>query len=227
MTETNTIKILISYDQRLVAEGLASILSKQKDIRILALLENDSFWEKNISANEVDILILELDNWCTKHFDFTKRIHEYFPDLKILILSEIIKHSHLDNLMPNIDGYVLRTCSSETVVFAIREIFSSGKYLCAEEIDVIFGGNNKNESGLELTAREREILANWLTSKDNNDLARKLNISHSTVRTHIKNIRQKLGAVTHVQLMNYACRENISMGNFNPVCENCKSYFCQ
>ncbi|HZL11473.1 MAG TPA: response regulator transcription factor [Prolixibacteraceae bacterium] len=223
MTLTSTIKILISYDQQLVAEGLASILLNQKDIRVNDLFENNSFWDKKILDYQADILIIEFHNWYSKHFEYIKRIHEHFPELKLLILSDPITHYQLDKIMQNIHGYILKTCSSETVIFAIREIFGSGKYLCSREIDIIFGSANNNESELELTIREKEILANWLTSKDNNELAEKLNISYSTVRTHIKNIRQKLGAVTHAQLMNFACRENIRMGNYKPVCENCKS----
>lgn len=224
MTENTPIKVLISYDQSLVAEGLAAILSKQKDIRVIEFFENDLFCNKNISDYDVDILILEVCNWSTQYFDYVKSIRGSSQNLKLLIISDIITHRQLDSLMPYINGYILRTCSSETVIFAIHEIFVSGKYLCSREIDILFGSTGNNDAELDLTLREKEILANWLTSKDCNELAQNLNISNSTVRTHMKNIRQKLGAISHIQLMSYACRENILTDKFKPFCDYCKSF---
>lgn len=224
MNDKSPIRVLISYDQSLVGEGLVAILSKQKDMSVVEFFENDLSGNRKIANYAVDIFILEFSNWNIQCYEYVKSVRESSPGLKILIISEIITHRLLEALMRYVNGYVLRTCSSETVVFAIREIFISGKYLCSREIDILFGGSQDCDVEVELTSREREILANWLISRDNNELAKSLNISHSTVRTHLKNIRQKLGAISHIQLMNYACRENILMGRFKPLCNYCKAY---
>ncbi|WP_163708180.1 response regulator transcription factor [Mangrovibacterium lignilyticum] len=227
MFEKSVINVLILYDQQLLAEGLRAILSNQKEINVLGTLKNNSSWNESISEYNADILIVELCHLHPVQVNHIKQIHESFPNLGLLVLSEIIAHKQLDELMPHIGGFMLRTCSAKKTVFAIHEIFAGGKYICAKAIDFIFGCNNGCSKNVEfdLTLREKEILANWLTSKDNSELAETLNISHSTVRTHLKNIRQKLGPVTHIQLMTYACRENVIQGNFKPVCKNCM-LFC-
>jgi len=226
MTDNVNIKILIAYDQSLVAEGLAALLSKQKDLSVIEVFENNSVLNLKLEEYDADILIVELSSWVIQHFEYIKTIHNSYPALKLLILSELIEHRQLEELMPHIHGYILKTCSSEKVFFAIREIFGSGKYLCSKAIDVYFRNENDKQTELDLTSREKEILTGWLTTKNNNELAMQLNISQSTVRTHLKNIRQKLGDVNHIQLMNYACRENILKGKFKPICNNCRS-FCK
>ncbi|MFY9154435.1 MAG: response regulator transcription factor [Prolixibacteraceae bacterium] len=222
--EDISIKVLIAYDQGLVAYGLEALLTKHKDINVVAIFENGDELHSKIAGLTADILIIELTNWIFRHFEYVKLIHNRFPNLKLLILSELISHNQLENLMPHIHGYVLRTCSSEKVFTAIHEIFSSGKYLCSKAIDVFFGDEKKHDHELDLTVREKEILTGWLTTKDNYELANQLNISQSTVRSHLKNIRQKLGNLNHSQLMNFTCRENIIKGKFKPLCCNCKAY---
>lgn len=219
--ENASIKVLIAYDQGLLAEGLEAMFARRKDIQVLATFENGNSMNNKISEFQADILIVELTNWLAQHFEYIRLIHNTFPNLKMLIISELISHSQLEAIMPHIHGYILRTCSSEKIFFAIHEIFGSGKYLCSKAINVYFGDKKNHEVEFELTEREKEILTGWLTTKDNNELAIQLNISQSTVRSHLKNVRHKLGNVNHSQLMNFACRENIINGKFKPLCRNC------
>ncbi|WP_372774630.1 response regulator transcription factor [Mangrovibacterium sp.] len=64
----------------------------------------------------------------------------------------------------------------------------------------------------------------WVNSDSNIQIAEKLNISQTTVRTHLKNIHEKFGAGSQIQMMTYACKENLLNGQFSPVCPNCRSY---
>lgn len=222
--ENANIKVLIAYDQALIADGLEALFYRHKDINLVASFENGNGLNNSISQFQADILIVELTNWISQHFEYIQIIHNTFPDLKLLIISELISHGQLEALMPLIHGYILRTCSSEKIFFAIREIHGSGKYLCSRAIDVYFGDEKNHDADFELTEREKEILTGWLSTKDNDELASQLNISQSTVRSHLKNIREKLGNISHNQMMNFACRENIINGKFKPLCSNCKAY---
>ncbi|WP_081804896.1 helix-turn-helix transcriptional regulator [Draconibacterium orientale] len=47
-------------------------------------------------------------------------------------------------------------------------------------------------------------------------------MSESTVRTHLKNIRQKLGSINYLQIMIYACQHNLISDNHKPICPNCR-----
>lgn len=224
MLTNETIKIAIAYDEQLVADGLESILSNQKNISILGLLKNKDNIFYLIPELNPDIIIFEFVMWLAKYSELMAKLHSTFPSLRILIISELVSHEIIKEVMPFINGYVIRTCSSEKVILAINEIFISGKYLCPKALDEYFSCNRNVKSDSTLTIREREVLNTWIESKDNKEIADNLNISISTVRTHMNNIRQKLGDLNHLQLMIYACRQNILNRNSKPICPNCRSF---
>ncbi|RXQ87786.1 response regulator transcription factor [Ancylomarina salipaludis] len=128
-------------------------------------------------------------------------------------------------LIKAVDGYLLRTCSSKKLVLAIHEIFEGRKYLCSQLIPILLEDNHENDFKIDLSSREKEVLSLLYTTKHNSEIAEKLNISQTTVRTHLKNIRQKCGDKNEIQLMRYACNKNILKENNIPLCPNCR-FFC-
>lgn len=224
MLHKKTVKIAIAYDEQLVADGLKCILSNQKNINVLRLLKNDENILHRIPELNPDIIIFEFSMWMKRYQELMAELRAMFPLLRILIISESVSHEIMRDLMPLINGYVVRTCSSEKVILAIHEIFESGKYLCPKVVDEYFSCSRTVESDATLTIREKEVLCSWIESNSNDEVAGNLNISRSTVRTHLNNIRQKLGHLNHLQLMIYACRQNILNRNFKPICPNCRSF---
>lgn len=226
MLNNETIKIVIAFDEQLVADGLVCNFSNQNNLNILGVFENEENIFHLIPELNPDIIIFEFAMWMAKYSELMAKLHSTFPTLRILIISELVSHEIIKNIMSFINGYVIRTCSSEKIILAINEIFGSGKYLCPEVLNEYFNcsRNIKIKSNSTLTIREREVLCTWVESKGNNEVADILNISSSTVRTHMNNIRQKLGDLNHLQLMIYACRQNILNRNFKPICPNCRSF---
>lgn len=219
------IKILIAYDLRIIGEGLAALLKNESNFNVIDSLENEDLKFDFVKQHKPDVILFEFARWPKHYLDYIKQISIKFPGLKILILSELISHNSLMELLVYIHGYLLKTCSSKKIFFALQEVFDSGKYLCPKIIDEISGYNKSTEDAL-LTFREREILSFWLTSADNNEIANNLNISESTVRTHLNNIKQKSGSLNKIQMMVYACKNNILNNGLEPICPNCK-FSCQ
>lgn len=224
MLKNETIKIVIAFDQQIVADGLEAILSKQNDISVAGLVENDGDIFSLIPQLNPDIILFEFFVWMAKYPDLMTKLNSLFPELKILIITESISHDIMKLIMPSINGFLLKTCSSEKLILAIHEIFTSGKYLCPKALDEYFNCQRTVKNDSQLTIREKEVLCTWIESKGNDEIADNLNISRSTVRTHMNNIRQKLGNLNHLQLMIYACRQNIMNRNFRPICPNCRSF---
>jgi len=216
------INILITYDQQLVADGLEAILAHEKDINVLKSVCNKEDIFHLIPQLAPDIIIIEYSVWLVNYAKLLAKLCSLFTELKIIIISELISEEIIKNIMPFIHSYLLRTCSSEKVIFAVHEVYGSGKYLCTQAIDEYFKCSGKRSNDSILSLREKEVL--WIESKTNNEIADNLNISESTVRTHLKNIREKLGHISHLQMMIYACQLNIANRNFNPICPNCRSY---
>lgn len=224
MVHNDTIKLLIAYDEQLVADGLKCILSGQNNFKVIGQVKNDDDIFHTITKLNPDIIVFEFTFWKSEYRKLMAEIHSRFQQLGILIISEKVSHDILRDVMPVIKGYIVRSCSSEKLILAINEINGTGKYMCPTLLEEYFGCGRTVKTGDILTIREKEILCRWIESDGYEEIADFLNISISTVRTHINNIRQKLGNLNNLQLMIYACRQNILNQNFKPICPNCRSF---
>lgn len=225
MLSTKKIDICICYDQRLVAEGVASVLSKLKDIRIQGVVNNQTkdLYEW-VGTNDPDLIIMELAYIAPSSIKIIEKFHQSFPQTKLLVISGLVCHRFLETLMHVIDGYLIRTCSAEKIALAINEIMESGKYLCPQLLNTLMDKDEHGHPAQNLTAREKEILALWASSETTVQIADNLNISPTTVRTHLKNIRDKFGSSNQVKMIFHACKENIINGASHPICPYCKSF---
>ncbi|QIA08058.1 LuxR C-terminal-related transcriptional regulator [Draconibacterium halophilum] len=215
-------KILVAYDQKLVADCISSYLIHHKHIQIVGMVNNQNNTFITINELRPDLIILEFMLWSAKNFEYISKLKLQFPNVKLLVISELISHELMEMIMPLINGYVVKTCSAEKVIEAIHEIVNSGKYLCPKAVDKFFSCSKHDQSESTLTYREKQVLSTWVTEETHNGIANSLHISKSTVRTHLKNIREKLGIVNHLQMMIYACKYNLLGNQHKPICPNCR-----
>lgn len=220
-----TIKICIAYHQKLVADGIASILIRDKKMVVCNIcLNNPAELMKEIPVHKPDILLLEAEYIGPHFIELLEKIRQTFPQLKLLVVSGLVSHELLNELLLIIEGYILRTCEAEKLMFAIHEVMEAGKYLCPQLINTLVNRKDaETRTNHYLTPREKEILLMWFNLGSIFQISEKLHISKTTVRTHLKNIRDKLGKPSSAKMIFYACQENQANGNPNPVCPYCKS----
>lgn len=226
MQKEKSIKILVSYDQCMVAEGLDAILSKHKQFCLSSLRKNNINLHQIISTEQPDLLITEFSNISKRSINYLFQLHKTIPKVKILVISDVPPHEFLKSIIHSIDGYLIRSCSSEKLILAIEEIITNGKYICSKLIPILLGEDSQNNHEIELTEREKEILSQLFIAKDNLEIAETLNISQTTVRSHLKNIRNKFGDINQIQMMHYACNKSLHKENCMPLCPNCR-FFCK
>ena len=177
-----------------------------------------------IIQHNPDILLFESEQLFPQSLDLLKNIHRIFPTIKLLVVSGLVSHDYLNELMQVIDGYILRTCQADKLVSAVYQINESEKYLCPQVVNSLFNqADHHNQIRQVLSSREREIFLLWFQLEDISAIAEKLHISPSTVRTHLKNIRDKLGNPSLAKMVFYACQENQVTSNSGSVCPYCQS----
>jgi len=222
MAPVPDITIQIAYDQQIVAEGIAAVLAKDKRFLFTGMEQIDY----TRIANEklaADFLVFEFCDISICQIDYIQHIRNYNPQLKILVVTSPLLRKTMLKLMYLINGLVIRSCSAIKIIRAIYEIEETGKYLSPKAVRALFeeeanGDMVKND----LTPREKEILSSWLTCHDVTEISEKLHISTTTVRTHLRNIREKFGCANQIRMMAYACKENLLSETFKPICPNCR-----
>lgn len=200
------IRILIIENQTLVKVGIKTILSSQNDFEIIA--EADSGAEGLRKFRElkpdVSILSLRLPDSCAVDI-----LDEYFAEnkrAKILILAEHAGDSEISrSLKKGASGYICKDISENELIKAIRSVASGGKYIPSGIAEIL----SENLGQEELTAQERKILQSLVAGRANKEIARDLNISENTVKTHVKNIFDKLDVSDRTSAATLAIRRGL------------------
>ena len=115
---TKPINISIHYDQLLIAEGLKAVLSNQEQLHVVYLTENKIKVNKTINPPEIDVIIIELSDISRQNIEFVNCLRKSYPNQKLLVVSGSLTRELLESLINIVNGYLLRTCSSEKLIMA-------------------------------------------------------------------------------------------------------------
>ena len=144
----------------------------------------------------------------------TRQIKASQPESRILVMTSFAAD---DKVFPAIKagalGYLLKESAPEDLVQAIRQIHRGESSLhptiARKVLQEIAHPSDRPPTPNPLTEREAEVLRLVAQGLSNQDIARKLNISDPTVRTHVSNIMSKLHLATRIQAALYALREGL------------------
>jgi len=184
------IRILIIENQTLVRIGVRTILSAKADFEIVG--------ETNLGAEglqkfrdlkpDVTILSLRLPDSCA-----IDTLSDYFAEekrAKILVLADTAGDAEISKaLKQGALGYICKDISPDELVKAIRTVAAGKKYIPSDIAEIL----TANFGSEELTPTETRILQQIVAGKSNKEIAYDLDISENTVKTHVKNVFEKLG----------------------------------
>lgn len=184
------IRLLLIENQTLVKIGIRTILSGQSDIEIVgeAATGADGVELFRTLKPDVTILSLRLPDSCAIDV-----LGDYFSEdkrAKILILAEHAGDSEISrSLKKGVSGYICKDVSESELVKAVRVVNAGKKYIPADIAEILSENFNREE----LTPSEQKILQMLVGGNSNKEIAFDLNVSENTVKTHVKNVFEKLG----------------------------------
>ena len=145
--------------------------------------------------------------------DLVPQIKQIRPDTNILILTSLSDEATLIRAMQvGVSGYMAKNINLTDVLKGIRQA-ASGEI--AVPTSLLLGLLSRahpakgEQPGMLITQREHEILTLLAGGKRTEAIARELNISASTARTHIRNLLQKLGSHSRLQAVTYALQSGL------------------
>ena len=213
---TQPVTVLLVDDQRLIREGIASLLSIQPGIEIVGTSEDgaaavgDSA-ELNPNLILMDIRMPEMDG-----IEATKAILAAQPDVRILMLTTFDDEDYIIRaLRAGACGYLLKNLPAADLARAIR-LANDGVFQLDPGVAGKLIGNfnaiqpvqqTAKPADLDLTNRELEVLRCLAAGDTNREIAEKLVISMGTVKSHVSNILNRLDLRDRIQAAIFA-REN-------------------
>jgi two-component system, NarL family, response regulator len=186
------IRILIADDHDVVRDGLAATLSFQADMTVAGHARNGREAVEQFRAVKPDVVIMDLAMPELDGVGAIVAIRGEFPDARILVLTTYDGDENVYRSLENgARGYLLKDCSTDDLLTAVRKVHSGGTHVSARAAAKLV---ERTMSGNPLSAREIEVLSLVAKGNSNKEIAGLLFISEGTVKTHLLSIHEKLGA---------------------------------
>ena len=205
------IRIFIADDNRLLREGLASMLEEIDDMTVVGMASSGGQAVNQIGQLIPDIALVDIGMPDKDGLDVTETLHENLPTVKVIILG---MQDLTDEIMACIEagaaGYVLKEDSFEYLLKSILSV-QRGESFCSPRVAASLfsrvaelAGERVSESSVKLTPREVEVINKIADGLSNKEIANKLYIEEQTVKNHIHNILDKLQLHNRLEAVQYA-----------------------
>jgi DNA-binding NarL/FixJ family response regulator len=217
---SNQTRVLIVDNYALLREGVASLLASQPDLTVVGRAESGQQAIEMARALKPDLVLMDLTMPGMSGTEATRHLLQAAPECKVIMLSDEDDEDRLfEAVHYGAMGYVLKRTATETLVPMVRRVLRgeaalSGR-MAAKMLDAFRLVADQaascpwDEDMPVLTAREREVLHFVADGCMDREIAERLSISLSTVKTHVRHILAKLHASSRHQAALVAIREGL------------------
>jgi DNA-binding NarL/FixJ family response regulator len=212
------ISVLLVEDQCLVRSGLRALLDQEADIRVVGEAEDGEQAVKMATELQPDLVLMDIKLPKMDGIEATRQIKEGNGDVEVLVLSAYEDdESVFQAIQAGASGYVLKDITPSNLVRAIRAVQAGMSTVhpgitrkLLERISLMSRARTPGAAPIHsdgLTAREVEILVGVSKGLSSRELAAKLFVSESTVKSHLRTIYRKIGVRDRSQAVAYAIRK--------------------
>jgi len=207
-------KIAITDDHKMVLKGIKSMLKNTPEITVVGTYENAKETLINISKDQPDILLLDINLPDINGIDLSKQLLKKYTDLIIIALTSHDDITFVKRMLKNgVQGYLLKNTDKIELLHAFKTVLSGELYLQKDIHNRIINQTIKkktyNQLKPNLTRREQEVLIAISEQLTTQEISEKLFISPKTVETHRMNIMSKLGAKNSVGIIKIAIEKEL------------------
>ncbi|GAA3305683.1 LuxR family two component transcriptional regulator [Glutamicibacter mysorens] len=203
------IRILLVDDHPIVRTGLRALFENFGDIAVIGEASSGEEALAFVKDNPVDVVLCDLRLGAGMNgAQTTVAIRKLSKPPHVLILTTFDKDSEiLACIEAGAAGYLLKDVSAQTIVDSIRQAAAGHMVLAPEMAQRVVEGMRRPK--IELTAREKDVLAQLATGAGNKQIAKALFVSEATVKTHLVHIFDKLQASSRTDAINKATEHGL------------------
>jgi two-component system, NarL family, response regulator LiaR len=207
----NPIRVMLVDDHTMVRRGLATFLKVFNDLQLAGEAESGEAAIKLCGELQPDVILMDMVMPDMDGATATRTIRQQFPQVQVIVLTSFKEGELIKNaLEAGAIGYLLKDVSADELVRAIRAAYSGRATLSPEAAQsLVETANLPPPPGLDLTEREREVLALMTEGLNNTQIAGRLTVSPSTIKSHVSNILSKLGVASRTEAVTLALRNRI------------------
>ncbi len=199
------INLIIADDHPIFIDGLKTVLADVPDINITGEAQNGKQVIELLEYKQADVVLLDIRMPEMDGIETAKEIKKRYPHVKIIILTQFGEKCLVKNFMElGVDGYLLKDCSQQDLINAIKTVNNGGTWF---EIH-----NKINITTLDkpkISKREKEVLKLIAREKCSKEIATELKLSVNSVHTYRERLLAKAGVKNTAGLIYWATKNNL------------------
>lgn len=204
------VRLLVVDDHEILRNGLKFMLRNQKDLVIVGEAADGAEVVDQIAATTPDVVLLDLNMPTVNGLEALRRIRQRWPDLPVVVFTVHDDPEYVEEaLRSGASGYLVKSVDSDELLKALRAVSNGAGYLQAEITRPVlerFARARAAPVMARLSPRERELLELLSDGLANKQIARRLELSESTVKGYLSALFEKLGAADRAHAVALALR---------------------
>ncbi len=211
ISPSEPIRVMLVDDHAMVRRGLATFLKVFDDLQLVGEAESGTAAIQLCGALQPHVVLMDMVMPDMDGAAATRAIRQKFPEVQVIVLTSFKEGELIKNaLEAGAIGYLLKDVLADDLVRAIRAAHAGRATLSPEAAQALVETTNQPPApGLDLTEREREVLALMVEGLNNTQIAGRLSVSSSTIKSHVSNILSKLGVASRTEAVTLALRKRI------------------
>ncbi len=211
MAAQKPVRVMLVDDHLMVRRGLSTFLKAFDDLELAGEAEGGKSAVQMCDVIQPDVILMDIVMPDMDGATATRLILQKHPEIKVIALTSYKEEVLVQNaLQAGAIGYLLKDISAEELVKAIHAAYSGQATLSPEAAQALVQAAHKPPSpGCDLTNRELSVLALMVEGLNNTQIANRLVVSPSTIKSHVSSILSKLGVSSRSEAVVLAVRKRI------------------
>jgi len=206
---TDLIRLLIVDDQRLMREGLRTLLELEHGFEIVGEAANGQAALEAYAELKPDVVLMDIRMPGMDGVEATHRICARWPEARVIILTTFDDDANVfEGLRAGAVGYLLKDLSGRELADAVRTVYKGGALIeptVAKRVMAEFARLHPPARAIDeglpepLSQRELDVLKLVAAGLSNREIGNKLGLSEGTVKNYVTNVLQKIGVRDRTQ----------------------------
>lgn len=213
----NKIKVLVADDHELLRDGLVKLLSKLKDISVVAQACNGREMTELAEKFLPDVILADIKMEEMDGVEATAIITKKHPEIRVIAYS-MIDNSYLiaDMIAAGAKGYLLKGAAKAEIIEGIRAVYANKDYYCNGATEIMHEAlrTNRLASGVSIkeirfTKREKQMMPLLCQGLSTIQISKQMFLSPSTVDNYRTSLLQKTGCKNTAHFVFFIIQHNI------------------
>ncbi len=211
MSASKIIRVLMVDDHAMMRIGLATFLQAFDDLELVGEASDGVEALELCDRLQPDVVLMDLVMPGMDGVTATRAIRQKYPHIQVIALTSFEEAELVHGvLQAGAIGYLLKDVSAEKLAEAIRAAMEGKPSLAPEAARILIEAATRSSAPVfQLTDREREVLALMAEGMNNTEIAKRLVVSQSTIKSHVSSILSKLGVNSRTEAVAVALQKNL------------------